>query len=171
MYAFPSPGLWLRAIAIVLAIGAGAAAAEPVTVERESPLYAEPRLDAPPVALLAGGAAAEVVGKQGAWLQLRTSDASGWLLSFNVRFASRSPSAGAGAGAALGRLFGPQQGPTVTSSIGIRGLDEEDLRQAVFDAEQIERLERYGASKPAAEERARAEGLASAQVPPLEVGP
>ena len=96
---------------------------------------------------------------------MNSPDASGWLFSFNVRFPAQTAAEGdSAAGSALGRVFGPRRSPTVTSTIGIRGLEEEDLRQARFDAAQMRLLDEYAASKPAAEERARGSGLAPASV-------
>jgi SH3 domain-containing protein len=132
-------------------------------LERDSPLYSEPRLDASQVTQLKQGATGDVVGKQGGWLNLKTPGGTGWLFSFNVRFPAQKTEGGnAGASPALGRMFGPQR--NVTSSIGIRGLDEEDLRQASFNAGQMKLLDDYATSKQAAEERSRAEGLAPASV-------
>ena len=149
-----------------VALLAGApAAAQPVTLERDSPLYAEPRLDASQVTQLKFGATGEVIGKQGAWLNLKTPGGSGWLFSFNVRFQSQQSAAGdSGAGSAAGRLFGPRRSVSVTSTIGIRGVEEEDLKQASFNADQMKRLEGYAATRQAAERRARAAGLAPASV-------
>ncbi|MGH8649020.1 MAG: hypothetical protein ACREUP_06905, partial [Burkholderiales bacterium] len=65
---------------------------------------------------------------------------------------------------AAGRLFGPRRNVSVTSTIGIRGIEEEDLRQASFNAGQVKLLEGYAATKQAAEERARGSGLAPASV-------
>lgn len=158
----------LPALGILLAaafLAAAPAAAQPVTLERDSPLYAEPRLDAPQVVQLKPGAAGEVVGKQGPWLNLQTAGGSGWLFSFNVRFQSQQAGAGdAGAGSAAGRLFGPRRNVTVTSSIGIRGIDEEDLRKATYSAAQMKLLDGYVAGRQAAERGARASGLAPMQV-------
>ena len=146
-------------------------AAQQVTLERDSPLYAEPRLDAPQVARLTLGATGEVIGKQGAWLNLKTPAGSGWLFSFNVRFQSQQAGAGdTGAGTAAGRLFGPRRSVSVTSTIGIRGIEEEDLKGAKFNADQMKLLEGYAATKEAAEERARASGLAPVGVEYLDAG-
>jgi hypothetical protein len=137
------------------------AAAQQVTLERDSPLYAAPRLEGEPVAQLKRGESGEVLGKQGAWLNLKTPAATGWLFSFNVRFPAQKAEGGdQGAGAALGRVVGPRRSVSVTSSIGIRGIEEEDLKQARFDAEQIKLLDSYAVTREAAEERARAAGLA-----------
>jgi hypothetical protein len=156
--------------ALCLLLAAASAAAQQVTLERDSPLYPEPRLEGTPLAQLKQGATGDVIGKQGAWLQLKTPDASGWLFSFNVRFPPQTTEGGGtGAGAALGRVFGPRR-TSVTSSIGVRGLEEEDLKQATFSGEQMKLLDSYAASKESAEESARAAGLAPAKVDFLGAG-
>lgn len=152
-------------IAAMALAAAGTAAAQQVTLERDTPLYSEPRLESSQVTQLKQGAAGEVLGKQGGWLNLKTPAGTGWLFSFNVRFPSQKADGGdTGAGAALGRLTGARRTPSVASSIGIRGLEEEDLRQATFDARQMKLLDEYAASKEAAEQGARAAGLAPAKV-------
>ena len=157
------PALRMMLAAVLLA--AAPAAAQQVTLERDSPLYVEPRLDASQVTQLKPGATGEVIGKQGAWLNLKTPGGNGWLFSFNVRFPSQQPGAGdSGAGSAAGRLFGPRRNVSVTSTIGIRGIDEEDLKQASFNAEQMKLLDGYVATKEAAERGARAAGLAPVSV-------
>jgi len=158
---------FLPALRIMLAamfLAAAPAAAQQVTLERDSPLYAEARLDASQVTQLKQGATGEVVGKQGAWLNLKTAGGSGWLFSFNVRFQSQAGSGDSGTGATAGRLFGPRRTVAVTSSIGIRGIDEEDLKQATFNASQMKLLDGYVATRQSAERGARASGLAPEQV-------
>jgi hypothetical protein len=139
------------------------AAAQQVTLERDSPLYTEPRLESAQVTQLKQGAGGEVVGKQGAWLNLKTPAGTGWLFSFNVRFQGQKADGGEG-GSALGRMFGPRRNVTVTSTIGVRGLDEQDLRQASFSPDQMKLFDDYVATKPAAEDTAHATGLAPVQV-------
>jgi hypothetical protein len=149
----------------VALLAATSAAAQQVTLERDSALYAEPRLDASQVTQLKLGATGEVIGKQGAWVNLKTPGGSGWLFSFNVRFQNQQAGAGdSGAGSAAGRLFGPRRDVSVTSTIGVRGIEEEDLKQASFDAGQMKLLDGYVATQQAAERGARASGLAPASV-------
>lgn len=155
-----------RLALFVLALAcAGTVAAQQVTLERDSPLYSEPRLESAPVAQLKQGATGDVLGRQGGWLNLKTPAGSGWLFTFNVRFPSqKAETADPGSGAALGRVFGPRRSSSVTSSIGIRGLEEEDLKQAAFDAGQMKLLGGYATTKEAAEQGARGAGLAPAKV-------
>lgn len=155
---------WL-AVAL-LATVAAAALAEPVTVERDSVLRAEPRTDAGVAGNLAKGATGDAVARQGAWVQVKSGAVTGWLYSFNVRFGAVNPAgnSGAGSGSALGRVFGPRQQVNVTATIGIRGLDEEDLKQAHFDESQMRQLDGYAASRDQAAAQAGKSGLSATRV-------
>ena len=130
-----STGLRFCIAFCLLLLGCSFALAQQVIVERESPLLAEPRADAPVVATLKQGTTAQQTGKQGAWLNVTTDSGSGWLLSFNVRFGSGQASAsGSGAGAGVGRLFAPSRKPTVSHDRHTRprrrGLEARQLRRA-----------------------------------------
>ena len=154
---------WRLCAALLVFLALPAIAAEQVTLERDTAMYAEPRIDSAQVAQLRQGSAAEVIGKNGAWLNLKTAAATGWLLSFNVRFPSQ-PQESAG-GSSIGRVFAPRRtSPMVTSTIGIRGLEKEDLRQASFSPDQMRQLDQYGASRDAAQAQARDSGLTPARV-------
>jgi hypothetical protein len=143
-----------------------AAAAQSVTIERDSPLRTGPRLDAPVAVTVKQGTQGTVSAKQGVWLQVNTAAGSGWLFSFNVRFASTRTEAGgsSGAGGAASRLVGPRRDVSVTATIGIRGLDEEDMRQARFDGAQLTLLDGYTATREASESRAAQAGLEAVRV-------
>lgn len=144
-------------------LAAAPTAAQKVTVEQNTPLYSEPRMESSQVAQLQQGTAGEVIGKQGVWLNLKTAAGTGWLFSFSVRFESQGAGS-SGSGSALGRVFGPRRSPSVTSTIGVRGIEEEDLKGATFDAQQMKLLDGYATSKGAAEKAARGAGLSRASV-------
>jgi len=152
--------------AILFATVAAAASAEPVTVERDSVLRAEPRTDAGVAGNLAKGATGDAVARQGAWVQVKSGTVTGWLYSFNVRFGAvgAGSSSGASGGSALGRVFGPRQQVNVTATIGIRGLDEEDLKQAHFDETQMRQLDGYAASREQAAAQAGISGLSAVKI-------
>ena len=152
------PRLRIALLLLPLLLAAAPAAAQQFALERDSPLYAEPRLDAARVADLKQGIGGEVVGKQGAWINVKTSAGDGWLFSFNVRFQSKGDTGDTG-GPGLGRVLAPRQRVQVTSTIGVRGLDEQDLKQASFNAAELKLLDGYAVSKKVAEEGARAAGL------------
>lgn len=155
---------WLAASLFMVMVAA--ASAEPVTLERDSVLRAEARTDSAVVTSLAKGATGDAVARQGAWVQIKSATVTGWLYSFNVRFGAVNPGSGnaAGAGSALGRVFGPRQQVNVTATIGIRGLEEEDLKQAHFDEAQMRQLDAYAASREQAAAQAGKSGLSANRV-------
>lgn len=166
-------GIVAAALCPLLAALACAAFAQPVTIERDSELRAEARHDAPVVARAKQGTAGEVTAKNGPWVNVTTPEGSGWVFSFNVRFASgRSAESGAaGAGTVLGRLVAPSRPPSVTATIGIRGIEEEDLKKATFDGAQMKLLEQYATTAEQAAEAARQRGLSAEKVPLFEETP
>jgi len=146
-------------IVLVALLGAyGVAAAQPVVLEHDAPLLAQPRGDARVVAPLKRGAKGELLARKGAWVNIRTEAGSGWVNSFNVR---EQPASGA---APLGKFVTPSRKPVTTATIGIRGLEAEDLKSARIDAQQVKLLDTYAASRQEAEEAAQASGLNAARV-------
>ena len=160
-------GAALAGAGFIVALGlASSASAEPIIVERESALRAEPSLGAATVATVRKGTRGESLGKSGIWVHVKTPEASGWVFTFNIRFGERAASSG-GDIAAAGRMVSrPSSG--VVATIGIRGLSEEDLQKAAFSAEEMRRLEGFAATPDASARRARESGLTSASVEYLE---
>lgn len=154
---------------LVLPDRALAQSGEAVTVERESALRAEPSLSGQQVAVVRVGTRGEAIGKRGAWINIRTPDATGWVFMFNVRFGERqADSSGSIAGA--GRFVSARPTTNVTSTIGIRGLSEEDLQKAAFNSAELQRLDRFAASRQDGEAAARTRNLEAVRVEPLEGG-
>lgn len=147
---------WLLGLLLLVS---GLAAAQSVTIGNESALHEEPKADSRVITRLKSGVAGEMLGRQGAWVNLHTPAGSGWVLSFNVRFAPQGQAQGGNGLAAIGRAISPRQKPATTATIGIRGLEAEDLKSASFDGQQVGLLDQYAASPQAAEDAARAAGL------------
>lgn len=123
----------LSSAILCLGFACGIASAQQVTISRDTKLYAEPNAGSAVVGELKPGATGEVTSKQGAWVQVKSAAATGWTFSFNVSYG------GAGPGAATSS---PQRGKT-TATIGIRGLEEEDLKAAKFDGKQLDALDQF----------------------------
>lgn len=143
------------------------ALAQQVVVEKDSDLRGAASHSAPVVGKAAQGTKGEVTDKSGAWVNLKTPDAAGWLFSFNVRYAGASPAGGGGGDGGAGlvnRLAGPRTNVSVTSTLGTRGLDKDSLQKGTFNAEQMKLLDGYATSKDAAQEGARTAGLEAARV-------
>ncbi len=137
----------------------GALAQQRAVVERNAQLLAAPQSGATVVGPLRQGTSAEVIVQKGTWVNLKTDAGTGWTNSYNVRFLSADAAA-----PKAGITAAPARRAAITSTIGIRGLDEEDLRSARFDEAQMSLLDRYAASRQDAEAAARASGLNRARV-------
>jgi hypothetical protein len=142
--------------------GAGLPAlAQQAVVAKDSDLRSEGSNSAPVVGKVKQGTSGEVTGKNGVFVNLKAPDATGWLFSLNLNFASVDEGTASAAG--LGRVRGSTK-VQVTSTLGARGFDDEDLQKASFNAEQMQLFEQYGVSKEAASDGARTIGLEAARV-------
>jgi len=157
---------WYRLIRIILFAvvlpSIAANAAEMVTLERDTRLRAEPSPAAPGGATLKQGAKAELMDKRGVWIHVKSDGISGWLYTFDVRYGERQAGSGQGDAAAVGRFASAR--PATTATIGIRGLSEEDLQKASFNAGEMAQLDAYVASRQAAEQQASANSLQPVKV-------
>lgn len=150
-------------LAVVAAFGCAAALAEPVVVERDSTLHAKPDASAPVTANVKRGTAADATTRQGPWVNVKTPAGAGWILSFNIRYGGASSNTGVDA-STISRFTAPRQKLNVTSTIGVRGIEKEDLQKAQFDAQQVALLEKYRASEASAKATATASGLRPAEI-------
>lgn len=147
------------------------AAAEPVTIARDTPLYADPSTASKIVAQLKQGTPGESMGKQNGMLNVSTTAGTGWLYIYNVTFgaapAAGKPSAGAPGGwNPFARAPASSTSPAV---IGIRGFDEATIGSAMGDgapvsAAQLARLDGYKAEKPDAAAFASARSLQAVKI-------
>jgi len=147
--------------ALFLAAASLSAVAQQATVAKDSDLRYEGSNSAPVVGKVRQGTSGEVTGKNGVFVNLKAPSATGWLFSFNVNFASVDDGTASAAG--LGKVRGSTQ-VQVTSTMGARGFDDEDLQKASFNAEQMQLFEQYGTSKEAASDAARGAGLSATRV-------
>jgi hypothetical protein len=147
----------LLAPAIALAGEAGYAS-------RDVELRAEAAGGSAVVGKVAKGDKLEILAEQRAWSRVKAGSATGWTLSFYVMKGEPAPERRMGR--RLGELFslGTERRSETTATIGIRGLDEEQLKSAQYNEQELKRMEAL--SVP------RAEGDAFAkrgQLAPLEV--
>lgn len=136
------------------------------TVLKADKLYSEPVATARVTASVAKGANVDILAKQGGWLRVKAGSDTGWIRLLSVR-------AGTGGlgGAALGDVVGAattRSDPTrVVAVAGLRGLNDEDLKQAEFNAEELARMEARNVSITQATSFASQAGLAARNVPDL----
>ena len=115
----------------------GFAFAQQVTMLKTSAMYSEPNPASSKVADIREGTAVEVLGRQGAFANVKSAGATGWVFAFNVNFGS----SGAAGGSVAARK------PPGNTTIGIRGLDKEDMKNAQFDSKQLDALDAFADDK------------------------
>ncbi|QDQ26337.1 SH3 domain-containing protein [Chitinimonas arctica] len=151
---------WKPALLLLL-FATAAHAAETGTLMRAAELKQKPFIDAAKVADLASQAPLEIVLRQGAWMQVKSGGQQGWVKMLNVRTggATKAGSAGGGFLSAVNLFKTGSSGTTVTT--GVKGLSEEDLRNAQPNMEQLAKLGGYAASADEAGRFAKAGKLAN----------
>lgn len=158
---------WARTAAILI----GLVLSVPVWAAQGSLLRAEnlraaPAVDAPIVAELAQGTAVDVVGRQGGWMKVRSGTKTGWVRLLSVR-PGRAGERGVGLEEVAGLVARRPDASRVVSVAGVRGLSEENLKTAKFNAQQLEKLDSYAVSAEAARAFAAEQGLYARQVAQL----
>ncbi len=136
----------------------GAEAAEKGLIIRAGDLLAQPFIDAANAGKVAPAQQVTIVERRGAWVNVQASGKSGWVRLLNVRL---EPVAGV-AGLAKPQPARPNglssllqtgsSGRTVTT--GVKGMDEEDIKNSVPNYQELTLLETLGVD--AADARANA---------------
>ncbi|MDQ8038334.1 MAG: SH3 domain-containing protein [Pedobacter sp.] len=154
-----------RMLLLCLAMSGAAYAADPGTLTKAETLRAKPFTDAAAVTNLATGAKVDIITRSGAWYQVKSGTKTGWVRMLSVRRgAATSGSNIAGiANVASGRTGTGK----VTTTTGVRGLDEQELDTATFNEEQIKKSETYRVSRKDADVFAKAGKLTLRDVQPL----
>jgi len=106
----------------------------------------EPYSDAKQAGRLKAGDKVSIVKKDGGWLSIRSGKDKGWVRMLSIRKggAARSKSVAD----SLKSLASGRSGTGhVVATTGIRGLDEEDLKSAKFNASEMGKAEGYAVSR------------------------
>lgn len=133
------------------------------TTNRATELKADPRAESATVANLPRDTAIVDIGRSSGWIRVQTGDKkTGWVRSFHVSMKgniSESSSSG-GFLSGLSSLFAPvrREPPKTISTVGIRGLSEEEMKNAKPNPAEFNKMKSYAVSKAdaqAAAQRAR----------------
>jgi hypothetical protein len=125
-------------------------------------LKAEPFRDAKTIARLATGDKVEILKKDGGWLQVKSAKGRGWMRMLSIRTgAARKSSAGAEVAGLAGLASGRAGTGKVVATTGIRGLNEEELKAAKFNEEEVKLAESYLTSRADAQKFAAKGKLAA----------
>jgi hypothetical protein len=143
--------LWCGAVQVALA-------AETAYMVRATALKAKPFADAETVATLEEQSKVEVLARQASWMQVKAAAGTGWVKMLSVRLGKPGAQPANGGDSGLGKLFNlattGSSGSTVTT--GVRGLSEEQLKNAQPDPEGFKALQGYAAKKEEAQKFAKA---------------
>jgi uncharacterized protein YgiM (DUF1202 family) len=142
------------------------ARAAPGTVLRTEKLYSEPASTSKVTANVAKGTSVNILARQGGWLRVKTERATGWIRLLSVR-AGVGGLGGAGVGDVVGAATTRSDPTRVVAVAGLRGLNDEDLKQAKFNAEELARMEALSVTATQARSFAGRSGLAAVNVPDL----
>lgn len=135
--------------------------AAPGTMIKDEELKSAPSASATRLATVARGSTVEILARQGGWTQIRAAGRTGWVRILAVR-----SNVSTGSAADIAALASKRDSQVVAVA-GVRGLNEEELKSARFDARELQLLERYRVGDAEAMGFARAANLNRRQVPYL----
>lgn len=136
--------------AILLCRVTSAEAAEKGLVLRASDLLAQPFIDAAKSGPLTANQPVTIIQRRGAWANVEAGGKTGWVRVLNLRLepgaagAARPGGARPSGGNPMSLLQTGSSGRTVTT--GVKGMDEEDIRNATPDYAELELLGTLAAS-------------------------
>lgn len=158
--------MWKRMLLLCALVVSGmVGAAEPGTLSKAEVLRAKPFTDAVALSNLAAGSKVAIITRSGAWYQVKAGSKTGWVRMLSVR---RSVAASGSSVAGLAKVASGRSGTgKVSTTTGVRGLDEQELDTASFNAAQIQQSERYRVSAKEAAVFARAGKLSLRDAQPL----
>jgi len=125
---------------LVLLAALPASAAQVGTITRQADLRSSPFSDGKTVTMLKQGTSVEVIKRVGGWYQVKVSGTEGWVRMWLLRFTG---TAATGSGSStLAVLQSGRAGSTyTTATTGVRGLSEEELKNAKPDPAALQTVE------------------------------
>lgn len=119
---------------------------------RSTELKAKPYSDAQTLATLAPRSKVEVLARQSGWTQVKSVSFSGWvkMLSLQLESGAQGKRGDSGLGSLFNVAATGKSGSTVTT--GVRGLSEEQLKNAQPDAKALQAAKRNAVTPEAAKQ-------------------
>lgn len=156
----------LFASVVILVLTAALASAEPAVTVKQVDLKATPAADAKTVATLPASSNVDLVLRQGAWVQLKAGDNTGWAKLFDIRLPSAGGAASAkSSGNSLAQTLNLAAGNRDSSvTTGVRGLDGETLAKATPNPQEFTKMVSFAGTKEQAKTFAADGKLAERQV-------
>lgn len=152
--------------ALLLCVALPAAAAEKGMVIRAGDLLAQPFIDAAKTGPLTPNQPVTILERRGGWANVEIAGKKGWVRLLNLRL--EPGAARPGSGGSLSALRTGSSGRTVTT--GVKGMDEEDIRNATPDDAEVAELGTLAVSADDARAAAQGKPLAENSVAYLDKG-
>lgn len=121
-------------------------AVETGTALKADAIKKEPFSDAQTIATLAAGDKVSILKKNGGWLNVKSTKGNGWVRMLSIRRGDAKKDKGLVAGV-MGLASGRAGTGKVVATTGIRGLSEEELKSAKFDAGELEFAESFATTR------------------------
>ncbi len=138
---------WLGVLLLGSSVYAGCAlAGEAGVMSKADELKAEPFRDAKVVKALPAGEKLNIVSKQGGWFNVKVGKSKGWVHMLSVRKGG-AKKGGSAASGLLALNAGRAGTGKVVATTGVRGLNEEELKAASFNAAEMARADSYVSNK------------------------
>ena len=132
------PVIW--GCAVVAAYGA-----ETGIALKAAEIKANPYRDAKIIGSLAKGDKVELLARQGGWYRVKSSRGQGWVRMLSIRRGEARPRSIDTEGL-VGLASGRAGTGRVVATTGIRGLNEEDLKNAKYNEPEIKKVESFTVS-------------------------
>lgn len=142
-------------------------AAETGSAIKSDVIRAQPYTDAKKTGAIERGEKLQILGKKGAWLNVKTAKAKGWVRLLSVKRGTAGSSAGAQVKGVLDLASGRAGTGKVVATTGVRGLNEEELKNAKYNEAEVQKLESYTLTQKQGEQFARSGGLKAVKFPYL----
>ena len=139
------------AVLFLLLLQPVAMAAESGVALKADDIRAEPFGDAKSVGKLAVNDKVDILDKNGGWLQVKSAKGKGWVRMLSIRKGDAKKGGNEAAGL-LSMASGRAGTGKVVATTGIRGLNEEELKAAKFNEEELKLNESYAVSKAQAQQ-------------------
>ncbi|OYZ04834.1 MAG: ligand-binding protein SH3 [Methylophilales bacterium 16-45-7] len=149
----------IAAMGILISASTACMAAESGTALKADTLRTQPYADAKSSGALVKNESLQILSKKGAWLQVKTKKATGWVRLLSVKRAGTGNALKGTMDVATGRAGTGK----VVSTTGIRGLSAEELKAAKFNEAEMNKLDGYAVNKSVAQQFATSGGLSSNQ--------
>lgn len=146
-------GIFLAPLLLCPAMATAAAGGPGYTVS-DCQLMDEPYRDATPTAALPEGSDIQILKRKGGWLNVAFGEKKGWVRMSKIRkgTASEDPDGATEIGGVLNLATGRAGTGNVVATTGVRGLGEEELTNAQFNAAETAKLETFTATDEQATE-------------------